>query len=155
MKEETYRRWDIGVKIIAPIITIVGLLVGIWEYSKERDAQLQRQERQIRLNDELEFKRRLWEKQLDVYLKITSAVGQIAARKPSTKAIDQFYSVYWGDLIFVEDDKEIEQAMVDFHLEIHDYLVGIGTQTRLKLRANSLIKVLQKSSKKALHDQPQ
>jgi len=103
-------------------------------------------------NGRLEFKHQQWEKQLDVYLKISYVVGQIVAghlrRDELKNAIDGFYSMYWGGLIYVKDD-DVEQAMINFHFEIHDYLEGIGTQDKLKLRADSLIKTIQKSSKKA------
>ncbi|HKQ09491.1 MAG TPA: hypothetical protein VJ464_30500 [Blastocatellia bacterium] len=158
MDEETYRKWDVGAKVVAPILTVVGLLIGVWQFSKEQGAQLERQYKLIAENDRLEFKRRLWEKQLEVYMKISNVVGKIAAedlnKADLKKAIDQFYSLYWGDMLYVED-KAVERAMIDFHVEIQDYLKGNSTRDRLKVRADQLITVCRDSSRNQWFTQPQ
>jgi hypothetical protein len=43
MDEPTYRKWDVGLKIVAPILTVVALLVGVWQFGREQSAQLERQ----------------------------------------------------------------------------------------------------------------
>lgn len=150
MNEESYRKWDLGVKIIAPILTVIGLLVGIWQFTKGQAAQLEREYKLLAENDRLEFKHRMWEKQLDVYTKISNVVGRIAAGNQQKgelqKDIDQFYNLYWGDMIYVEDSA-VEKAMIEFHVEIQDYLKGIGTKDRLKIRAKQLIDVCRESSR--------
>src|SRR5260370_37539061 len=129
MNEETYRKWDVGMKIVAPILTVAALLVGVWQFIRGQSAQLERQYQLIAENDRIEFKRKVWEKQLDVDLKISSVVGRIASGDQSkdqlTKDIDQFNSLYWGDMIYVED-QAVEKAMIDFHVEIQDFLKGLG-----------------------------
>ena len=47
-------------------------------------------------------------------------------------------------MIFVEDPA-VEQAMIDFHVEIVDYQKGESDGNKLKLRANELVKACRKS----------
>jgi hypothetical protein len=151
MNEEIYRKWDVGLKIIAPILAVAGLLAGVWQFTREQAAQLERQYQLIAENDRLEFKRKVWEKQLDVYMKVSNVVGRLASGNQSkdqlTKEIEQFDSLYWGDMIYVEDEA-VEKAMIDFHVEIQDFLKGVGTRDRLKVRADSLIRACRESSKR-------
>lgn len=151
MDEPTYRRWDVGLKIVAPILTVAALLVGVWQFTSGQAAQLERQYQLIAENDRLEFKQRVWEKQLDTYMKISGVVGRIASGNQSKgelmKDIDQFNSLYWGDMIYVEDEA-VEKAMIDFHVEIEDFLKGISEKDRLKIRADSLVKACRESSKR-------
>jgi hypothetical protein len=151
MDEGTYRKWDLTLKIVAPLLTVVGLLIGVWQFTREQSAQLERQYQLIAENDRLEFKRRVWEKQLDAYTKLSGVVGRIASGDQSkdelTKDINEFDSLYWGDMIYAEDES-VEKAMIDFHVEIQDFLKGVGTKDRLKVRADSLIQACRESSKK-------
>lgn len=151
MNEEQYKRWDIIIKIGTPFVTIFGLLVGIWQFNKEQAAQLQRQNIQISQNSKLEFERRKWERQLEIYLKLSSVVGKIATinqdNKKLLQVIDDFYSLYWGETILFED-KSVEAAMKTFHLEIQDFLKGRITKDRLKVRASELNTALRESYSK-------
>ncbi len=159
MNEETYRRWDITAKFIAPILTVAGILVGVWQFSTEQSAQLQRQRDQIATGDKLDFKRRIWEKQLAVYSRLSNVVGKIASARYKNnkekfgKDIDEFYGIYWGDMVYVKDDR-VEQAMIDFRLEIEDFLKGENSELnsespedRLKIKAKALIDACRASSK--------
>ena len=150
MKEDTYRRWDITVKAIAPLVTIAGLLIGVWQFSRGQAVQLEREYKLLAEKDRLEFKQRTWEKQLEVYTKVTNVVGRIAGENLSDselkKSIGEFDSLYWGDMLYVED-KAVADAMKDFHLETQDYLKGTGDHNRLKIRALMLVEVFRQSSK--------
>jgi hypothetical protein len=150
MDDATYKTWDLRLKIIAPILTIAGLLIGVWQFTKGQSAQLERQYQLSAESDRMEFKRRVWEKQQEAYMKISSVVGRIASGNQSKeelmKDIIAFDSLYWGEMIYVED-KTVEQAMIDFHVEIQDFLNNIGTKDRLKLRAEALIQACRNSSR--------
>jgi hypothetical protein len=151
MNEETYRKWDVTLKLFAPLLTVLALLVSVWQFTREQRAQIERQYQLIAQNDMIEFKRRLYDKQLDVYMKISTVVGRIASTDQNKdqlmKDIEQFYSLYWGEMIYVADEN-VEKAMIDFHVEIQDFLKGIGTKDRLKERGYNLIQVCRESSKK-------
>ena len=150
MDDATYKTWDLRLKIIAPILTIAGLLIGVWQFTKGQAAQLERQYQLSAENDRMEFKRRVWEKQQEAYMKISSVVGRIASgnqrKEELIKDITAFDSLYWGEMIYVED-KAVEQAMIDFHVEIQDFLNDIGTKERLKQRAEALIQACRNSSR--------
>jgi hypothetical protein len=150
MNEETHRKWDIGLKVAAPIITVLGLLVGVWQYTHEQKEQLVRQYKLIAENDRLEFKRRLWEKQLETYLHISNIVGKIAGGDQSEKefkeSINQFNTAYWGAMIYAED-AAVEKAMIEFNLEIQDYLNKESDKTRLKQRALAVVQACKQSSR--------
>jgi hypothetical protein len=156
MTEETYRKWDIAVKVAAPIVTVAGIVIGVWQFSRDQSAQLERQYLLIAQNDRLEFKRKTWEKQLEVYTKIGEVVGRIAGADLSKdkllREIEQFDTLYSGNMIFVED-AAVEQAMIAFHLDIGDFLKGIATKDKLKVRADMLIKACQASSKRGWFEQ--
>lgn len=150
MTDEAYKKWDLTIKTIAPIITVLGLLVGVWQFTRGQSAQLEREYKLLEEKDRIEFKQRTWAKQVEVYTKVSNVVGRIAAEDLSDdelkKTIGQFYTLYWGDMLYVEDEA-VEQAMIDFHVEIQDYLKEIGNRDRLKVRAKQLIEVSRQSSR--------
>jgi hypothetical protein len=149
MTKQGYQKWDLALKIAAPIITVVGLLVGIAQFSREQENAQERESRMAAENDALEFKRRIWERQLETYMTAAQVVGEISvvADRPDklSAAVDRFYTLYWGSMIFLEDAKVREQ-MIRFHIEIQDYLEGIGSAERLKIRAADLVDALRASS---------
>ena len=149
MKEEVYRKWDITVKIVAPILTIIGILVGISQFTQEQENIRKRELELLAANDAIEFKRRVWERQLSAYMDTARVVGEIAvvAERPAplTAAVDKFYTLYWGNMILLEDPKVREQ-MIRFHLEVQDYQEGISSVERLKVRAANLVDSLRASS---------
>lgn len=150
MNEERHRKWDITIKAVAPIVTVLGLFVGIWQFTRSQSAQLEREYALLGEKDRLEYKRRTWEKQAEVYTKVSNVVGRIASQDLTetelNKLLTEFYSLYWGDMIYVED-KKVEDAMKDFHLEIQDYLKHISDRDRVKIRAKMLVDAFRESSK--------
>lgn len=135
MTAESYRKWDVLTKIAAPALTVaVAVLVGMWQFA-EKDA--------------LEFKRQVWEHQLNVYMQTANVVGEMSvlADRPEKfqNSIDRFYTLYWGDMIFLED-VAVRGIMIRFHLELQDYINGISSVDRLKVRAENLVDTLRKSS---------
>lgn len=149
MTEETHRNWDIATKVAAPIVTIVGLLVGIGQFTREQANIRQRELVLLARNDALEFKRRVWERQLNIYMDTARVVGEISvvADRPAkfTEAVDQFYTLFWGNMILLED-VGVRGLMIRFHLEVRDYLDGVSSVERLKVRAAKLIDALRASS---------
>jgi hypothetical protein len=159
MKEETYRFWDVIAKFVAPVLTVTGILVGLYQFSSDQDrqrAQVAANERlnreQLAENDRLNYKRRVWEKQMEVYSKISTVVGRIAASRYKNdktkfdKDIAEFDILYWGEFIYVKDET-VEQAIKDFHLETVDFKKGNTDEIQLINRAVELIEALRKSTK--------
>jgi len=151
MDENTKRRWDVILGIVTPILTIVGVLVGVWKFTAE---QAQQTELMVRSNA-IEFERNLWKQQLDTYAKIADIVGRIASNAEDLKAlaelVKEFQSLYWGAMILVEDES-VEAAMIAFNQEIQDFKSGWSNSNRLKTRALQLIEICRNSSRRTWNE---
>ena len=61
------------------------------------------------------------------------------------ESVLQFTSLYWGAMILVKD-KNVEQAMINFSVELKDYQNEWSDLDRLKIKANDLIEACRKSA---------
>lgn len=149
MDEAAKRRWDVQLGLIAPVLTIAGVLVGVWQF-------LEGQERTVRLENELlsrqsaiEFRRQLWLEQLETYRRVSGIAGRIAAEHDRSEVLDEltreFLALYWGAMIFVEDEA-VELAMIDFYQEVRDYRNGWSNSDRLKRQASALVEACRAST---------
>ena len=148
MDEESKRRWDVALGIIAPILTVIGLLVGVWQFNKGEENKTRLEYQLLAQKDKLDFERKLWLERLGTYKSIAEQAGNIATTDETDKTfkgLGQAYDAsYWGMMIFVEDS-DVEKAMIDFHVEVVDYEKGQSDGDKLKLRANELVKACRKS----------
>lgn len=148
MKEETKRTWDVWIGALAPVITVIGIVVGVWQFNASEDHRRQVEMESIIKKDDVEFRRRLWLERLETYRSIANMAGKIAAAPAGSerdKAVTEFEGAYWGAMVLVED-KAVEQAMMDFHYEIHDQSMGwTHDPQRLQTRANALAMACRKS----------
>jgi hypothetical protein len=148
MKEEGKRNWDVGLGIVAPLITVVGLLVGVWQFNRGEENKIRLEYQLLDRKDKIDFQRKLWLERLSTYKSIADLAGKIATTDKSDKRFKDYVQTfdvsYWGLMIFVEDPI-VEQAMIDFHDEIVDYEKGASDSRRLKLRADELVKACRKS----------
>ena len=147
MDEETKRRWDVRFGMVAPILTVLGILVGVWQFNSGEDHRRIEAEKAEDLRDSLEFRRRLWQQKLDTYQKVTELAGRIAATSGAdqTKAYTDFRTAYWGAMVLVEDSS-VEQAMIQFDQEYRDSASGWNKdQSRLMKRADALAKACRQS----------
>jgi hypothetical protein len=98
MEESTYRSWDVTTKALGFIATAAAICVGIWQFNRQQEATM-----------ELEFKRNFWQKQNQVYAEVCRNAGAMAASINDQKAFDKdkqtFLSLYYGDLVLVEDQR--------------------------------------------------
>lgn len=132
MKEETYRAYDIGLKVVVSIVTAVGVAVGWYQFKQQRSDLLYSQFKLSEENDKAEFKRRVWEKQLDVYMRMTSVVGKIVAdlqagdqsKDQLMKEISEFESLYWGENIYVQDEL-VEEEMHNMHKDLQNLFISL------------------------------
>src|SRR5258706_6106307 len=90
--------------IITVCLTIVTILIGIIEYRRGQE-----------YNIKMEFLRTDEQKQMDVYSNICNALGKLAAAAEDLKEYNErfkeFTSIYWGDIILVEDTT-IEKILI-------------------------------------------
>jgi hypothetical protein len=130
---------DILIKILTPIITIAGLLIGIWQFNVEQADK-----------DKLEFKRRVWEKQLDAYTNIATITSKIVTEnnKIAKDSLSrEFEQLYWGKLPLF-DDNSIQLSLKQFHDLLNDEennIKDMNDEYILKEAAYRLIKNCQAS----------
>jgi hypothetical protein len=148
MDEESKRKWDVSLGMLAPLLAVAGLLVGVWQFNRGEENRTQLEYQLLERKDKVDFQRKLWLERLSTYKAIAEQAGKIATTDKNDKRfkeyVQSFDASYWGLMIFVED-AAVEQAMIDFHLEVVDYEAGRSDGSRLKLRANELVKACRKS----------
>jgi hypothetical protein len=148
VKEETKRTWDVWIGALAPVVTVIGIVVGVLQFNAGEDHRRKTEIESIIQKDDLEFRRRLWLERLETYRSVAKMAGKIAAAPAGSerdKAMTEFEGAYWGAMALVED-KAVEQAMMDFHYEIHDQSAGwTRDPQRLQVRANALAMACRKS----------
>lgn len=150
MTEEGKRKWDVALGAIAPLLTVVAIIVGISQFSAAQKHR-EKDERTSRIAESrTEFERRLWLQKLETYGKIAEVVGDVltAQEKPGVAgdaASRKFEQAYWGTMVLVED-KTVESAMIEFRRELRDLRTGFRSDSdRLKDRALILMKACRES----------
>lgn len=148
MDEARKRYWDVALGILAPLVTVAGLLVGVWQFNAgERN--------KVRLENELqthkdiaEFQRKLWLEKLDAYKSIVVLAGKIAAaadqhdEHPSAKpSIDDLWreltAAYWSQGLFLED-KGVTESLRAFYDTVRDFRDDWAQAGSVKVKANAL-----------------
>jgi len=147
MEEARKRDWDVALGIVAPIVTVVGVLVGIWQFVAGENHKVILEQSLIQRKDDLDFARKLWIERMNQYRSVAELAGKIIAYSGNTKqkdVIQDFVAAYWGAMILVED-KEVERAMISFYVELRDHSEGWSSDDRLKARADGLIAACKRS----------
>jgi hypothetical protein len=148
MDEERKRSWEVGLGIVAPVLTVAGLLLGVWQFNRGEENKTKLEYQLIEKRDKVDFQRKLWLERLSTYKSIAEQAGKIASTDKSDKRFKQyvadFDSSYWGLLTLV-DDPEVEKAMKDFHVDLTDYQKGRGDEDQIKRRAVELVTACRKS----------
>lgn len=167
MIDATHRTWDVVLKIVVAIVTVVGLWIGARQFRQQQADLLDRQYRLSAENERAEFKRRMWEKQLDVYMQMSRVVGRIAAGEQTTaqvmKDIVAFEALYWGENIYVQDGV-VEEEMHNMHKDLQQLFISLKKGDRIsekdkferaeaiRDRANRLGQKLKEASRKYWFD---
>jgi hypothetical protein len=148
MDDESKRTWDVRLGLVAPVLTVAGLLVGVWQFNRGETDRTQLEYQLLEKKDKIDFQRKLWLERLSTYKSIAEQAGKIATTDKNDKRfkeyVQSFDASYWGLMIFVED-ASVEQAMIDFHVEVVDYQAGKSNADRMKLRADALVKACRSS----------
>jgi hypothetical protein len=130
MSEEDQRKWEIIIKaVITPLVAVVTVLVGIWQYTDsqkitlEREYELRKLERQEAAFNE---KSALYKetRQILAFLASTTIVDSAVFESK----VDRFWELYWGDLAAVES-KEVESLMVQFANYLSDLKMSDAPET--------------------------
>jgi hypothetical protein len=132
MNEESKRSWDVRLGVVAPILTIIGVLVGVWQFNRGEENKTNLENSHIAQNAQIEFDRKIWLDTVATYRSVAEIVGKIAAHPAKDAKFQElkesFNGAYWGLMILVED-KDVEKAMIRLHDEIDDFDKG-RTQQR-------------------------
>jgi hypothetical protein len=137
MNEATKRRWDVGLGIAGPIVTVAAILIGVWQFNTGESNRAT-----------FEHDSKLWLERLNAYRSVAELAGKVVAHVDDAKfadAVRDFTAAYWGTMILVED-KAVEKAMIDFYVEIREFQEGWSSLERLKGRVEELIKACRKSA---------
>jgi hypothetical protein len=115
-KSKRNDRIDTVIKITAPILTFLGLIIGIGEFNLQQSN-----------NNKLEFKRRMWDKRFEAYSSLSDIISSIIIEK-DTKSLDSlsrnFEKLYWGKLPLFSDPIVLS-ALSDFRNALRDKLNNI------------------------------
>jgi len=151
MNEDQKRKWDVSLGIVAPILTVAGILVGVWTFIEGEQNRTRLEYEMLARQSAVDFQRTLWKEQLDTYREISKLAGQIAAHDGDSarfkQLVNEFHTLYWGTMILIEDVL-VEEKLVEFNVEIRDYLTGRSQPERLKTRAKRLVEACRESSER-------
>ena len=139
------RGWDWG-KGIAPIVTVMGISVGAWQFTSQMSHE-----------SKMEFSRSMYNKKLAAYEQVGKAVGdllvvphdeQLWISPQDTLAFDscleRFRTCYWGVLPLVEDTI-VETAMIQFKDMARFYRRGENNYHDLAREGMSLMNACNRS----------
>jgi hypothetical protein len=125
--EDRHRKWDVWLKIFAALVTVAGLSIGAYQYSKSRADQLKLQERSAAESQKAELRKRQ-EKQLELLTRLHVVTGKIAAdlgdKEQVRKDIREFEAIYWGERAYIE-----EPGIVD---ELHNLYLDLMNLTEVR-----------------------
>lgn len=95
MPEKNISFWDLLLKLFTPLIAAITIFIGIYQY---------------KVNGERDFRKDLFNRQLDVYLESSQVVAELSnceknqiGSKVYEKARGKFFNLKYGRLYFLED----------------------------------------------------
>lgn len=136
------RNWKSLLEISGPLLTVAGLLLGVWQFNRGEENRTRLEYELIKKKDETEFRRKLWLERLSTYQTVAKTAGEIAASTDDDKQFKEktreFLSAYWGSMILVED-KSVEKAMMAFQDAIRDFNDGYSKAADVRKKALELV----------------
>jgi len=151
-EKDPYSLAKLIIDAFGPILTFAGIIIGISNFNSEQKESAEKERKTQTYLDAMEFKRKNWEKQHEIYIQIAEIIGKITngnsevQTKEKDKFIEEFQQLYYGKAAFVEDDT-VAANMRKFHDALEDYRDGFRTQNDLKSIGFELIAVCKASSK--------
>lgn len=116
---------------LTTLVVAAGFLFGVYQFKTQHDR---------------EFKKALWEKQLNYYLEAAQAASTLASfnendekdiQPEMTKARVRFWQLYYGELAIIEDPN-VSDAMKEYGRCLRGYKRGECNQSELKQHARVL-----------------
>lgn len=122
MKNDKFEKVDLFTKLIAPILTIVIIGIGIFQYKE---------------NSIREFRKILFEEQYKLYVEVVDVASKLAnspidsvRTKKFINLRNDFFVLYYGRLYIVQDTL-VEESVVDFADKLIRYQQG-DPNTRMR-----------------------
>lgn len=117
MSEDRYRFHDTLVKWLSVALAIGGFVVAMYTYVEQQKATRDQAE-QFEVNRGEEYKRRLWERQLELYFEACKAASTLATltdpkQAEYSAARVRFDQLYYGELCVVESS-QVSSCMSTF-----------------------------------------
>lgn len=151
MDEARKRTWDVALGVAAPAVTVLGLLVGVWQFSAGERNKVRLESELQSHKDGVEFQRKLWLEKIDAYKGIVMLAGKIAAAadrpkeggqtEAGTDIIDKLWrdltGAYWGQKLFLEDD-DVARSLRDFYDTARDLRDSWANADKVKVKADAL-----------------
>lgn len=142
MQDEKHNLWDVIMRLITALISLLVVLVGIWQFSEQQRQTTQLEYSLIAKKDSIDFKKKIWEMQVEVYTKICSNAAEIIVsvddKEKFNRLLMDYDILYYGETIFVEDSL-VDKSMINFRLACKDYSQGYIDKWTLKQECMNLI----------------
>lgn len=138
LNEFKLKRAELWLKAVGLLLTLATIVFGLFQYFH-----------QLSYENSMEFKRKFWENQIEVYSNACKYAGLIANysnQEEFEKHVKSFNALYWGKMIMV-DDSVVENAMKEFYLAIKDFNPqDKKSGNKLKYKADQLANACRTSS---------
>lgn len=140
MTELRLKRSEIRWSAFGTLLTALTIIIGVIQYTLQQSHE-----------NTMEFKRSVWNKQMEVYTQACRYAGIIANNADTSDTlyksnVKAFGALYWGEMIIVEDPA-VEKAMKDFYEAVYDFVPDDQqAANKLKYKANMLAKACKLSS---------
>jgi hypothetical protein len=152
MNEARKRQWDVWLGIVAPILTVAGILVGVWQFNRGEENRVVLENELVVKKDAVEFQRKLWLNRLETYRAMITLAGNIVAAAQDKKTVDASFdqlwhdltAMYWSQSILVED-ANVGEHLRDFYTAVRDLRDGWTGTDEVKLKANALVRACRES----------
>lgn len=149
MTEDEKRRWDVRLATLGPLLTVVTIIVGIWQVNREARDRLEQQTRLAQVQDDLQFRRKLWTDEMERCREATQLAARIAAEAEfgtrPMNLIKDWMTSYWSVALAIDRskplDKAVETALMEYRADLEDLLKGgyeDEISTRLKVHSHAL-----------------
>jgi hypothetical protein len=129
--------------IITALIAISSFWVGIYQFQETQKREIEKLRTEFSNSialSEKEFRRRFYEKQLDLYFDISRTAAQISIAKDSTeteKLHQHFLEIYNGNINIVQD-QQVMNAAKQFEQSFNEYKSNQPSSDELQASARAL-----------------
>jgi hypothetical protein len=140
--ENLRSKWNRATKYV-PLITLLIAVGSFWFGFYQVFSEYQR----ARELSEKEFRRKFYEKQMEVYFKLSETAAKLSTIEDPNQIQplhQNFMELYYGDLNVVQD-KQVEDAAEQFKKSLNEFMSKQGSREKLQEDARNLAKACRNS----------